>query len=89
MAVAKIFKLTEAQITQSGGDRRIRNDARKMAMYCCQQIGDISLAEIAKGFGLNHEGSVSRLIYDAKMNLENKEIRRKLEKIEKYLLVIQ
>ncbi|MFV2059003.1 MAG: transposase, partial [Thiohalomonadales bacterium] len=63
-AVAKEYKLPEANIVQSGSDRRVRNDARKLAIYCCQIIGDIPLAEIANGFGLGHVGSVSRLIYD-------------------------
>jgi len=87
-AVAKEYKMPEASIGRSGGDRRIRNDARKLAMYCCQRIGIIPLAEIANGFGLGHVGSVSRQIYDAKVNIKKKDIRRKLESIEKRLLVI-
>jgi len=87
--VADIFKLSESKIIKSGGDRRERNDARKLAMYCCQQIGDIPLKEIAKGFGLSHAGSVSRLIHDAKTCLEDKKIKRQYQKIEKLLLVIQ
>ncbi len=60
-----------------------------VAIYCCQQIGDAALAEIAKGFGLGHAGSISRLIYDVKVNLGNKDIRVKVGKIKKYLSVIQ
>lgn len=88
-AVADEFKLPEAQIIEPARDRRVRNDARKLAIYCCQRIGDIPLSEIAIGFSLGHTGSASRLIYDAKVNLENRNIRRKLRKIEKYLSVIQ
>lgn len=88
-AVADAFKLTVAQIVQPGGNRRVRNDARKWAIYYCQQIGDIPLTEIAKGFGLTHAGSASRLIYDAKASIENKHMKVQRRKIEKSLSVIQ
>jgi len=88
-AVAQVFKLSESTVVKPGDDRRVRNDARKLAMYCCQQLGDIPLKEIAKGFGLSHAGSVSRLIHDAKACLDAQKTKRQYQKIERLLLVMQ
>ena len=88
-AVAVTFKLPESQIIEPQEDRRKRNDARKIAIYYCQQVGDIPLLDIANGFGLNHVGSVSRLIHDARLIIKNENLQQKLKKIEKQLLVIQ
>jgi REP element-mobilizing transposase RayT len=86
--VADAFKLTVEQIVQPNGNRKVRNDARKLSIYYCQKIGDISLADIAKGFGLKHVGSASRLIHDAKAILENENIKVHIRKIEKTFSVI-
>mgnify|MGYP000618004595 CR=1 FL=1 len=87
--VATVFNLTRTHIIERQESRRKRNDARKIAMYYCQQFGDLSLMEIANGFGLSHVGSVSRLIHDAKLVLDEKDIQRQRRKIEKQLSVIQ
>ena len=87
--VATVFKVTEIQLTRSNKDRRVGNDARKLAMYCCQQIGDMPLREIASGFNINHVGSVSRMIHDIKKKLAHGEYNSQLQKIEKQLMVIQ
>jgi len=87
--VAMVFDLTASQIIERQESRRERNDARKIAMYYCQQFGDISLKEIANGFGFSHVGSVSRLIHDAKLCLDQKDIQRQRRRIENQLNVIQ
>lgn len=87
--VASVFNVTKKQITQSNKSRRAQTNPRKMALYCCQQIGDISLKDIAKTFDLNHVGSVSRMIHDIKEKLAQGEFKAQLRKIEKQLKVIQ
>ena len=87
--VAGVFNMAETQLTQTSKNKRVRNDARKIAMYCCQQIGDIPLRKIASDFSLNHVGSVSRMIHDIKIKLTQGEYSSQLQKIENQLLVIQ
>ena len=87
--MASVFKVAEIQLTQLNQDRRVGNDARILAIYCCQQIGDIPLTKIASDFSLHHVGSVSRMIYDIKKKLAQGEYKSQLLKIEKQLMVIQ
>jgi len=87
--VASVFDVNESQIQQSSDNRRIRNDARKLALYYCQQYGDISLNKIADKFELKHAGSASRLIHDAKRMISDGEFLSQTKKIEKLLLIIQ
>ena len=87
--VASVFEVMEIQLTQMNQDRSVGNDVRKLAMYCCQQIGDLPLKKIASDFNLNHVGSVSRMIHDIKKKLAQGEYKSQLLKIEKQLKVIQ
>jgi len=86
--VATIFKMNESQIQQSSNTRRIRNDARKLAIYYCQRYGDMPLIKIANKFELSHTGSVSRLIHDAKIMINDGLFVSEVKKIDTLLLVI-
>lgn len=88
-AVSRVLKTTENEILERRRGRMARNDARKLSMYCCQQIGDIPLKEIADSFGLSHGGSVSRSIHDMKIKLESNELMKEYKKVESLLGVIK
>jgi len=64
--VASVFNVSAESIIKRVGGRPVRNDARKVAMYACQLVGNLSLKEIANIFQLAHVGSVSRQIFDAR-----------------------
>ena len=83
--VAREFNVAEEQIFHSSKNKRIPTDPRKLALYCCQQIGDIPLKDIAKTFALNHVGSVSRMIHDIKVKLTQGEYASQMRNIEKQL----
>jgi len=87
--VATVFKLKESQLQQSSDTRRVRNDARKIAIYYCQYVGDMPLNRIADTFGLSHTGSVSRILHDAKVLITESKLMSKINKIDRLLLVIQ
>jgi len=87
--VASVFNLKRTLIQQTSGTRHVRNDARKLAMYFCQQIGAMLLRVIADTFELNHTGSVSRQIHDAKIMIAGDKYCSQIKKIEIQLLVIQ
>ena len=83
--VAKEFNVAEEQISHSSKNKRVPTDPRKLALYCCQQIGDIPLKDIAKTFALNHVGSVSRMIHDIKVKLTQGEYASQMRNIETHL----
>ncbi|OED37814.1 hypothetical protein AB833_22085 [Chromatiales bacterium (ex Bugula neritina AB1)] len=59
--------------------------ARQLAVYCCQQQGDLSLREIAENFNFCNQGSVSGAIAAAKRRLEKGELTRDYSRVEKLL----
>lgn len=52
--VAEIFKVSKASILKKQNGRQKINIPRKFAMYCCQQIGDMTLNEIMNNFNLSN-----------------------------------
>jgi len=87
--VAKVFNVTESQLRKASANKRVRNDARKLAIYCCQRYGDIPLNKIADKFELKHSGSASRMIHDAKTMIAEGMFVSQLRKVENHLLLIQ
>ncbi|MCF6257689.1 MAG: transposase [Gammaproteobacteria bacterium] len=84
-AVAKVHKVKTSTIKVRKAGRQTTNLPRKIAIYLCQQYGDISLNVIAKAFGLNHVGSVSPAIRDIKNELKDNDFSRKIDMIIKIL----
>ena len=57
--VAAYYKVTIDTIILRAAGRRSELEARKVAMYLCQELSHKYLKEIAENFNLNHIGSVS------------------------------
>jgi REP element-mobilizing transposase RayT len=55
-AVSKVTGVSEDELTRKTRVRRNRNDARKLAIYLSQQVGDLSLKEISQAFDLSEAG---------------------------------
>lgn len=89
LAVAKVFKVSKAEILKKHGGRPRTNVARQMAIYCSQQLGDHSLKEIAEFFSLSNPGSVSHSISLMKKGLAAKELRREYKQLEIVLNIIK
>ena len=63
------------------------NEARKLAMYLCQELSAAKLREIADYFNLSHVGSVSYITHQVrKMRYESKENKRKVDSLIKSIM---
>lgn len=82
LAVARVFKVTDESITQRREGRQQSNLPRKVAIYCCQRYGDMSLKQIADYFGLSAASSVSPAVRDVKQLINQNELKSELSKIE-------
>lgn len=87
-AVTTVFKSDTAKIVRKRKGRPESNLARKMAIYCSQQLGDHSLKEIARYISLTNAGSVSPAINEIKLRLETGELSREYRRLEKILGII-
>ena len=89
-AVAKVFKTTQVEIVKNerGRDPQI-TVARQLAIYCCQQLGDQSLREIAESFNYTNQGSVSGAIAATKRRLEKGGLIREYRRVEKLLHIVK
>lgn len=88
-AVATRFGVTVSSLTRRQSGRRVSNMPRKFAMYCCQQLADVPLKDIARVFGLTHEGSVSPSVQAMKSRLEAGDLQAELEQVRKGLGVMK
>ena len=57
--VARAWRTTSDQLTTVVKGPQKENEARKIAMYLCQELADVKLKDIAQYFNLGHIGSVS------------------------------
>jgi len=88
-AVSRVTQVSESTIKHQQKARRIRNDARKLAIYLSQQIGDLSLADISKAFQISEAG-VSFVVSDMKKLFEQDvKWQRQKDKVLKELNYIQ
>ncbi len=87
-AVSKVCKVTIQELTERKRGRQQANFPRKLAIYCCQQLGDLPLKKLATIFNMQHEGSLSPAINEIKNTMEEKAVRSKLVKIQKHLDII-
>jgi len=88
-AVAKVFKVAPKSIVARRKGRQKSNLPRKVAIYCCQQYGDMSLKAIAEYFGLSATSSVSPAVRDVKGLMNQSGLASKLGRIEKCLSCIK
>lgn len=89
IAVAEVFDLPEAAIVRRKSGRQTANLPRKFAMYCCQQLGDMSLKSIADMFGLKHEGSVSPAVRDIQQSLAKGKLIQQLDLVKRALDILK
>ncbi len=89
LAVAKVYDVEVRDIKLKKMGRQTSNVPRKMAIYICQQYGDLSLKSIAHEFGLNHQGSVSPAIRDIKSGINERGLQQQLNKILSDLSIIK
>lgn len=76
--VARYLEIDEERIWTSTRGPGAPNLARGMAMYLCQHVGDMKLAEIAEHFGLSHYASAGASIRQFKTRLSQDKRLRKL-----------
>jgi putative transposase len=64
-----------------------KGNARKIAMYLCQELADVKLKDIAEFFKLSHVGSVSFITHQVrKKKRENKAFLRLINEIMKSIM---
>lgn len=81
-AVAAVYDTEPNTITAKLVGRQVPNVPRRMAMYCCQRLGNHSLMQIARYFSLTNVGSVSSAIGAMKNVLEAGECVDELRRLE-------
>lgn len=69
-ATCRHFEVQEAAIWQSRRGRGSRTRARSVAMYLCQEVGDMRLSAIAEVFGLTSYASAGATIRQLKARIE-------------------
>ncbi|MDA0738074.1 MAG: hypothetical protein O3A59_03875 [Nitrospirae bacterium] len=87
--VAARFQVTVPSLTRRTLGRPASNVPRKFAMYCCQQLGDMRLQDIARTFGLTHEGSVSPAVQAMKAGLEVGELQAEFNQVREDLGIMK
>ncbi len=61
------------------------NEARKIAMYLCQEMADVRLKDIAEYFNLNHIGSVSFITHQVRKR-QNRGLTRTVDTVVKSIM---
>ena len=89
LSIAEIFNVVDSSITARVSGRQKVNLPRKVAMYCCQEFGDIPLKSIANKFGLKQVGSVSSSIHHVRECLMKGELTKELELVRNHLGIIK
>lgn len=76
------FGVDASVIWQSTRGRGVTTPARSVAMYLCQQLGDMRLSEIADAFGLATYASAGATIRSVKQRItEDKELKKAINSI--------
>ena len=71
--VASLYGTTPDELRAVIKGPKKGNDARKIAMYLCQELANVKLKDIAEHFNLSHVGSVSFITHQVrKMKRESK-----------------
>ncbi len=70
-ATADYYGISRKFLLQSTRGRGVQSPARSLAMYICQEKGDMRLAEIARKFGLSGYASAGATIRNVRRRLED------------------
>jgi REP element-mobilizing transposase RayT len=77
--VSDFYGLRQDEITQMVRGRQAENEARKVAMYLCQQVLDATLSDIANQFHLSNRGSTTTTIHQVRIRAkEDSQFKQKL-----------
>jgi putative transposase len=80
--VASYFKTEPGEITRVIKGPQKGNAARKIAMYLCQEMANVTLKDIAEYFNLSHSGSVSFITHQVrKSKQEDMRLAQKIDSI--------
>lgn len=82
LAVKNVFGVEESVIRKARKGRGVKSPERAVAMYLCQEVGNMRLAEIAKAFGLASYASAGSAVRKVRYELErNAELRAVVESL--------
>ena len=85
--VAAYYKTTTQELLKVSKGPQTENEARKIAMYLCQELAAAKLCEIAEYFNLNHAGSVSFITHQIRQKKrENEQLNLTIESLIKSLV---
>ncbi|GJL52529.1 MAG: hypothetical protein NPIRA01_37560 [Nitrospirales bacterium] len=85
--VAHAYRTTPEQLTTVVKGPQKGNEARKLAMYLCQELADFQLKNIAEYFQLRHIGSVSFITHQVRTKKRaEKEFAIRLNKVIKHIM---
>ena len=87
-AVAMEYQVKAERVKQKQQGKRQFNMARKVAIYCCQEVGGMTREEIARYFSLSHPGSASMPIKTVKRELSLGRI-KVMERIYRHLNIVK
>ncbi|NQZ05556.1 MAG: transposase [Algicola sp.] len=86
-SVADDYKVSVEEITRLIKGPQKENEARKLAMYLCQQLAMAKLADIATAFQLGHVGSVSFITHQIRKRAkEDARLRQQIERLIKSIV---
>ncbi|GAC18143.1 transposase [Paraglaciecola arctica] len=86
-AVAAYYKTSTKELLKVSKGPQTENEARKIAMYLCQELAAAKLCEIAEYFNLNHAGSVSFITHQIRQKKrENEQLKLTIEGLIKSLV---
>ncbi len=85
--VASLYDVTPDHLTAIVKGPQKGNDARKIAMYLCQELAGVQLKDIAAFFNLNHMGSVSFITHQVrKRKREDHVFAAQINEMVKYII---
>ena len=86
--VARFFNTKPEALTRVIKGPQKGNEARKIAMYLCQEMADVKLKDIAEHFNLSHIGSVSFITHQVrKKKIEDKDFTREIDAIVEDIII--
>jgi putative transposase len=86
-AIANEYSVTGDDITKMVRGRQKENEARKLAMYLCQELVAAKLPDIACRFHLNHSGSASAATHQVRKRVrEDAQFKRRVERLIKHIM---
>lgn len=80
-SVARVFEVKESLIIKRQNGRAKNNFPRKLAIYLCQKYCRFMLKEISEVFNLSNTGSVSKALFDVRIELSKGNYEKELKEV--------